>query len=157
VKDYGFKSGQFFEYNGRTYKVKSAKDIVAQNYADGGPIYGAGSATSDSIPAMLSNGEFVVRASAVEKYGVGTMEAINSMKYASGGMISSYGNANRYATGGRSRFHDGGMAGNAIGTNVVINNDITVNGTNLTGPEIAQAIMVEQNKQISMSGKKRNF
>jgi hypothetical protein len=49
------------------------------------------------------------------------------------------------------------MAGNAIGTNVVINNDITVNGTNLTGPEIAQAIMVEQNKQISMSGKKRNF
>jgi TP901 family phage tail tape measure protein len=157
VKDYGFKSGQFFEYNGRSYKVKSATDIVAQNYADGGAIYGSGTATSDSIPAMLSNGEFVVRASAVQKYGVGTMEAINSMKYASGGMISSYGNANRYATGGRLKFHDGGMAGNAIGTSVVINNDITVNGTNLTGPEIAQAIMVEQNRQISMSGKQRNF
>ena len=157
VKDYGFKAGQYFEYDGRVYRVKSATDIVAQNYAEGGAIYGAGSSTSDSIPAMLSNGEFVVKASAVQKYGVGTMEAINSMKYAAGGMVSSYGSANKYATGGRIRFNDGGMAGNAIGTNVVINNDITVNGTNLTGQEIAQAIMVEQNRQISMSGKQRNF
>ena len=160
VKDYGLKAGQYFNYDGRSYRVKSATDIVAGPKvvaADGGMIYGAGTSTSDSIPAMLSNGEFVVKASAVQKYGVGTMEAINSMRYASGGMISSYGNVNRYAAGGRVRFHDGGMAGNAIGTSVVINNDITVNGTNLTGQEIAQALMVEQNRQISMSGKQRNF
>jgi len=105
---------------------------------------------------MLSAGEYVVKASAVQKYGVGTMDAINSMKYASGGMVSSYGNINKYASG-RLRFHDGGQANSAIGTNVIINNDITVNGTNLTGQEIAQAIMIEQNRQIAMSGKQRNF
>ena len=160
VKDYGLKSGQYFNYDGRSYRVKSATDIVAGpkvNAAEGGAIYGAGTSTSDSIPAMLSNGEFVVRASAVQKYGVGTLEAINSMKYASGGMISSYGNINRYASGGRLRFHDGGQANSAIGTNVIINNDITVNGTNLSGQEIAKAIMMEQNRQISMSGKDRSF
>jgi TP901 family phage tail tape measure protein len=156
VKDFGFKAGEFFEYNGRTYRVKSATDIVAQQYADGGAVFGAGTSTSDSIPAMLSAGEYVVKASAVQKYGVGTMDAINSMKYASGGMVSSYGNINKYASG-RLRFHDGGQANSAIGTNVIINNDITVNGTNLTGQEIAQAIMIEQNRQIAMSGKQRNF
>jgi len=157
VKDYGFKAGEFFEYNGRVYRVKSSTDIVAQNYSDGGTVFGAGTATSDSIPAMLSNGEYVVRASAVQKYGTATMDAINSMKYATGGMISSYGNINRYSTGGRLKYHDGGMAGNAIGTNVVINNDIQVNGTNLSGEEIARAIMIEQNRQISMSGKSRSY
>jgi len=45
--------------------------------ATGGPIYGAGSSTSDSIPAMLSNGEFVMRAAAVDKYGLGFMDAVN--------------------------------------------------------------------------------
>jgi len=46
--------------------------------ASGGYISGAGTATSDSIPAMLSNGEFVVRASAVKKYGRGFFAAANS-------------------------------------------------------------------------------
>ena len=45
--------------------------------AMGGSIRGAGTSTSDSIPAMLSNGEYVVKASAVSKLGVGTMDAIN--------------------------------------------------------------------------------
>ena len=157
VKDFGFKAGEFFEYNGRTYRVKSATDIVAQQYSDGGAVFGAGTSTSDSIPAMLSSGEYVVKASAVQKYGVGTMDAINSMKYASGGMVSSYGNIGKYSSGGRIRYHDGGPVGSAIGTNVIINNDIQVNGTNLTGQEIAQAIMVEQNRQIAMSGKTRSF
>ncbi|MEV0183806.1 hypothetical protein AB0I54_31660 [Streptomyces sp. NPDC050625] len=46
-----------------------------------GLIRGAGSATSDSIPAMLSNGEYVVRASAVSKYGTGLLDSINSGRY----------------------------------------------------------------------------
>lgn len=48
--------------------------------APGGPVWGAGTATSDSIPAMLSNGEFVQRAAAVDKYGVAFMEAINGLR-----------------------------------------------------------------------------
>lgn len=45
--------------------------------ASGGRIYGAGTSTSDSIPAMLSNGEFVVNADAAQR-NMGFLEAINS-------------------------------------------------------------------------------
>lgn len=44
----------------------------------GGSIIGPGNGTSDSIPAMLSNGEFVIRAAAVSKYGQGVLNAINN-------------------------------------------------------------------------------
>jgi len=59
--------------------------------AGGGHIRGPGTATSDSIPAWLSNNEYVVRARAVAKYGVGFMNAINSgrfkmPKFAEGGI-----------------------------------------------------------------------
>ena len=46
----------------------------AGGFARGGPIYGPGTGTSDSIPAWLSNGEFVVRAAAVRKYGLITLQ-----------------------------------------------------------------------------------
>ena len=46
----------------------------------GGAVYGSGSSTSDSIPAMLSNGEFVMRASAVKTYGVDFMNSVNRMQ-----------------------------------------------------------------------------
>jgi hypothetical protein len=46
-------------------------------YAYGGHIQGSGSGTSDSIPAMLSNGEFVVNANQTKKFR-GLLEGINS-------------------------------------------------------------------------------
>lgn len=55
--------------------------------AAGGAVYGPGSATSDSIPARLSNGEYVVQAAAVQKYGVGMFDKLNSMGFASGGSV----------------------------------------------------------------------
>lgn len=45
--------------------------------ADGGWVSGPGSSKSDSIPARLSNGEFVVKASAAKKHAA-LLEAINS-------------------------------------------------------------------------------
>lgn len=53
-----------------------AWDAVGYEYglADGGMITGPGTSTSDSIPAMLSNGEYVVNAAAVKKVGVGFLE-----------------------------------------------------------------------------------
>jgi TP901 family phage tail tape measure protein len=48
--------------------------------AAGGYVSGPGSSTSDSIAAMLSNGEYVVRSSAVSKYGVDFFNSINQMK-----------------------------------------------------------------------------
>jgi len=44
----------------------------------GGKVTGSGTSTSDDIPAMLSNGEFVMQATAVQKFGTGFMAAINS-------------------------------------------------------------------------------
>jgi len=47
--------------------------------ASGGFITGPGTGTSDSIPARLSDGEYVVRAAAVKHYGPHFLEAINRM------------------------------------------------------------------------------
>jgi len=58
--------------------------------AEGGLVKGPGSALSDSIPAMLSNGEFVVNARAARKYG-GVLDAINNgrtLRLADGGLVS---------------------------------------------------------------------
>lgn len=49
-----------------------------QKHATGGYITGAGTGTSDSIPAMLSNGEYVLRSSAVDRIGIGTLNAMNA-------------------------------------------------------------------------------
>jgi len=46
--------------------------------ASGGYISGPGTATSDSIPAMLSDGEYVIRASSVDKFGKKFLDSINS-------------------------------------------------------------------------------
>jgi hypothetical protein len=46
--------------------------------AGGGLVSGPGGPTSDSIPARLSAGEFVVRAAAVRAYGAHNLAAINS-------------------------------------------------------------------------------
>lgn len=63
----------------------------AGGYATGGPIRGPGTSTSDSIPARLSDGEWVIQASAVSHYGHAFMDAINNkrlLKRASGGPVS---------------------------------------------------------------------
>lgn len=60
--------------------------------ADGGYISGAGSSTSDSIPAWLSNGEYVLRASAVRRIGVATLDRANS-GYANGGLVGTHDNS----------------------------------------------------------------
>jgi TP901 family phage tail tape measure protein len=55
--------------------------------ASGGFISGPGTGTSDSIPARLSNGEYVVKASAVDQYGVAMMNSINEQRFADGGQV----------------------------------------------------------------------
>ena len=55
------------------------KKILGVGRAEGGWVFGPGSGTSDSIPARLSNGEFVVRAKQAAKYGT-MLEAINEGK-----------------------------------------------------------------------------
>ncbi|WP_431999335.1 phage tail tape measure protein [Streptomyces sioyaensis] len=79
-----------------------------QVYPQGGQIRGPGTATSDSIlalfpsgPAMVSDTEYVVRAAAVRRYGLGLLNAINRgtlPKFAGGGALP------RLAAGGLNGF-----------------------------------------------------
>jgi len=95
VKARGYVADDFFMYKGVLYKVQNVRSklgfdlglgAVAQK-ADGGEISGPGTGTSDSIPIMASDGEYVIRAAAVEHYGVDTMEAINAKRFKDGGLV----------------------------------------------------------------------
>ena len=66
--------------------------------ADGGPVTGPGTSRSDSIPALLSNGEFVVNAAATKTYRP-LLDSINAKKYADGTPSTSGSNALFKATG----------------------------------------------------------
>lgn len=57
-------------------------------FAGGGRVRGPGSSTSDSIPAWLSNGEYVINAAAVDRYGEDFFDAANAMRLAPGGSVS---------------------------------------------------------------------
>ena len=54
------------------------------DYAQGGLIRGAGSGTSDSITIGASNGEYMMRASSVNRYGVDFMNALNQQRLSPG-------------------------------------------------------------------------
>jgi hypothetical protein len=69
--------------------AKTTQEESSVAAADGGHIRGPGGPTSDSIPAMLSDGEYVVRASAVGRVGVAFLDAINEGRahFAQGGTV----------------------------------------------------------------------
>lgn len=59
-------------------------------FATGGHVQGPGTGTSDSIPAWLSNNEFVMTSRTVDHYGVAFMNALNQRRlprFASGGRV----------------------------------------------------------------------
>ncbi len=62
-----------------------------QKFASGGLIRGPGTGTSDSIPALLSNGEYVIRAAAVRKLGKNALDLLNRgipiPRFADGGLV----------------------------------------------------------------------
>lgn len=59
-----------------------AKGMASVGHATGGRVYGPGTGTSDSIPAWLSNGEAVLKASSLKKldakYGPGFFNTLNA-------------------------------------------------------------------------------
>ena len=70
---------------------------MGTGFATGGYVSGRGTSTSDSIPAMLSNSEYVINAKAVRKYGTNFLDAVNNgtfvtikprHHYASGGLVT---------------------------------------------------------------------
>lgn len=67
----------FVTINQRTVRVPVATGGYIRGYDYGGPVVGPGTGTSDSVPAMLSNGEYVIRAAAVSRIGVDLLDDIN--------------------------------------------------------------------------------
>lgn len=72
--------------------AESANKAVfgVSKFASGGFVSGPGTATSDSIPALLSNGEYVLNAAAVRRLGVARLNGLNNGRgYADGGLVVS--------------------------------------------------------------------
>lgn len=92
-------------------------------FAGGGPVRGAGTGTSDSIPAWLSNGEFVMRAAAVRHFGSGFMDMINNLKIPSPAAVFNLGGLAESFMPQRTHFAEGGLAtaGHGGGRPTVIN------------------------------------
>ena len=98
-------------------KAKSSS-LLGFGFAGGGYVSGAGTSTSDSIPARLSDGEYVVRAKAVRALGTDFLDRLNAagsglsgkgklpkFRYAEGGYVTADTNAdpanNSGAVGGQ--------------------------------------------------------
>ena len=104
--------------------VHAAKGYTFQNRANG-LVSGPGTSTSDSIPAMLSNGEAVLNAKAVRQLGINFINAVNNGNFsrirtrhlASGGVL---GNAQQSTARGMTDF------ARNIGTNVSTTNNMSV-------------------------------
>ncbi len=101
---------------------------LIKKFSTGGNVKGEGTSTSDSIPAMLSNGEFVVKASAVRKYGTGFLNAVNNGNFTKLHMPIA-----RFADGGSvlKEASDSTSRGvesfaNNIGTNISNTNNISI-------------------------------
>lgn len=65
------------DYVGNSALDKRMK--AADAMASGGPVTGPGTGTSDEVPILASNGEFMVRKAAVDAVGVDVLEAINAL------------------------------------------------------------------------------
>lgn len=85
--------------------------IFGLHKATGGYIAGPGTGTSDSIPAFLSNGEYVLTADAVQNVGLPLLDAVNS------------GRVGHFATGGLVRANGSGSKGTAV----PVGNSVTLN------------------------------
>jgi len=72
-------------------------------FAAGGVVPGAGN--RDTVPAMLTPGEFVIRKSSVSKIGTSTLAAMNENRYNDGGKVSEYDSSSPYIKTGQETFY----------------------------------------------------
>lgn len=71
--------------DGKTVRLIAANRLASggyiKGYAGAGPVSGPGGPKDDLIPAMLSNGEYVLNAASVAKYGIPMLDSINKMNF----------------------------------------------------------------------------
>lgn len=133
----------------------------APGVATGGLIRGPGTSTSDSIAAWLSRGEFVVSAKAVEKYGTGTLHALNQLRFPKFNIGGVVGLMNpRMPRIELPGFADGGLVEEAK-PHTTVNVDLrTEHGTvRLIGSEnvAAQLQKLAVTKRLTSTGRKPGF
>ena len=140
----GYVGQTFVGADGATYEIMADAGryglSVKKKMAVGGFVSGAGSGKSDSIPAMLSNGEYVINADSVKKYGVETFNAFNNKKYSMGGPVT------------RMPYASGGLASSA---NSLYNINVTLNGSDLDANDVARAIHREMKMREITAGRSR--
>lgn len=125
--------------------------------AMGGKVRGPGGPTDDKILAALSNGEYVIRASSVNKYGVPFLDMINQgmlPALAAGGYSRYPGAVNRMAGGGMVSYYNKGGLVSENGNNVEYNINVNVAGTNASADEIARKVMQKIERSEKMRGAK---
>lgn len=111
--------------------------ISVPGFATGGPIYGAGTKTSDSIPARLSNGEYVIQARAVDKFGVGFFNQLNSGKMPHDGA----GFPRGFSTGGAVNINVPGFATGGAVPSADVLNKIMGDGSDVNVKQMTDFIM----------------
>lgn len=72
------RNKQQVQQGGNGIRVTTRQEAFGPGFAGGGKVQGRGTGTSDSILARLSNGEFVIRAAMVRKFGAPFFAALNS-------------------------------------------------------------------------------
>jgi hypothetical protein len=140
-----------YDNMGKKYDISTPAGIKLRavfKKAMGGYISGAGNGTSDSIPAMLSNGEYVINAKSVKSVGMPMLDRINKM--AMGGPVY---NVPAYSMGGRVKYNNGGMA---TSSNSLYNINVTLNGTDMSADDVANAIERKMRIREATIGRGRN-
>ena len=89
-------------------------------FAEGGHVKGPGTGTSDSIPAWLSNGEYVLTAAEVQKIGVQNLEKWKSAmaspaKFAAGGLVQTFDSSARNAA----NYGNAGVTGGSTDVTII--------------------------------------
>lgn len=126
--------------------------------AAGGFIVGPGGPKSDIIPALLSNGEFVINAAAVKKYGLEMMHNINNQRFGMGGLaMPKYGmggSVRKYGGGGYvMKYAEGGPVTSS--SNVTYNVSMSINNPGASAEEIWSVFESKMNQEKRRMGKNK--
>jgi hypothetical protein len=120
----------------------SEEVIKATGFAEGGYVAGPGTGTSDSIPARLSNGEYVMPAATVRHFGRNFMDSIRAMRPQREAPVA------RFAEGGYVQGGGGGGAGVRV-VNVVDSSMVQDFLTSSEGERVILNTIRRNRRQVS--------
>jgi hypothetical protein len=111
---------------GNPYKKAMGGAIKKYDKGSMGGVWGPGTSTSDSIPALLSNGEYVLNAAATQKFGIPLLDQMNG----------SYNIPSNTRSVGANII-------NSPSSNNIYNIDIDLNGTTVTADDVLNSFKRE--------------